>query len=92
MRYAYKNSFDRAFKKLTRTEQLSVESSLNTLIDFFERKTSQPVGLGLKPIGKNYWEIRSGLKIRILFQIEKDLATFYFVGNHDQLRRFMQEL
>lgn len=63
---------------------------MSTLIDFFERKIPQPTGLGLRPIGKKYWEIRSDIRIRILFSIEGDLVSFYFVGNHDQIRRFIR--
>jgi mRNA-degrading endonuclease RelE of RelBE toxin-antitoxin system len=90
MRYAFKNSFNRAFKKLTVDEQTAVQSSLSTLFDFLERRTTLPVGLGLKLVGKSYWEARSGLKIRILFELEGGLATFYFVGDHDQIRRFIR--
>ena len=90
MRYAYRKSFDRAFRKLTAAEQLQAESSLSRLFDFLERKSSLMSGLGLKPIGKNYWEIRAGIKIRILFEMEKDLITFYFAGNHDEIRKFIR--
>ncbi len=90
MRYAFKNSFDRAFKKLSHADQLLVDSSLSNLMGFFDRKMTQPIGLGLKRIGKNYWEIRAGLRIRVLFEMEEDRVTFYFVGNHDQIRRFVR--
>ncbi len=90
MQYVFKSSFDRALKKLPDTDKIKVSDALDSLFDFFDRKTNLPVGLGLKPIGKNYWEIRADLRMRILFELDRNLVTFYFVGNHDQIRQFIR--
>ena len=47
-------------------------------------------GIGLKRLRQNYWEIRKGLKTRILFQWEKDTVKFILAGNHDDVRRFLK--
>ncbi len=90
MQYGAKPSFDRSFKKLTKSEKIQAEQSINKLYDFFERRQQLPKGLGLKRLGSFYWEIRSGIDIRIIFSIEDNFVTFLFVGNHDQIAKFIR--
>lgn len=92
MRQAFKGSFDRAFKKLAPDLQSVTYQAISDLFDYFDGKIPLPNGLGLKHLGKSYWEIRVGLKTRIFFEIERDLVTFYFIGNHNQLKKFMRNL
>jgi len=50
-------------------------------------------GLGLlklHPAG--YWEARVGLSLRALFRLDKDEAIFVFLGNHDEVKRFLSSL
>jgi mRNA-degrading endonuclease RelE of RelBE toxin-antitoxin system len=90
MRYEYKPTFDRSLKKLSCANQEKVKSSLELLFDFFDKKIDLPKGLGFKRLGKDYWEIRAGLKIRIIFEIS-ERVVFCFVGDHDQIARFVSK-
>ena len=90
MRYAYKTSFDRSFKRLTPAEQYQTQQACDNLFIYLERKTPLLQGLGFKRIGLDYWEIRAGIKLRVLFEISHGCITFYFVGNHDQVHRFVR--
>ncbi len=51
-----------------------------------------PAGFGLTKLRTAVWEIRSGLDQRILFWRTKDEICFTFVGNHDEVRRFLKHL
>lgn len=91
MRYEFKPSFDRTFQKLPKERQKRIQKVLNALVNFFEtgRRTK---GLGLKQLRGNFWELRAGLKDRIIFQLELDKVSFLTVGNHDEIRRYLKQL
>ena len=89
MQYESKSSFDRVFKKLSPKDKEEVITAIETLIDVMERKTTPSQGLGMKRIGKNYWEVRVGLELRILCEVSDKLILF-FVGNHDEVKRFIR--
>lgn len=45
-------------------------------------------GLGIRKLGRNYFECRVGLDLRLLFRAEPGLLTFTFAGNHDEVKRY----
>ena len=92
MRQDFKSSFNRAFKKLPPDLQQLAYAAIDSLFKYFDGQTTLPNGLGLKHLAKSFWEIRVGLRTRIFFEIEHDLLTFYFIGNHDDIKRFMRNL
>ena len=47
-------------------------------------------GLGLKRLRGNFWEVRKGIKTRVLFRWEGDLVEFIFAGDHDDVKRFLK--
>jgi len=53
-------------------------------------KSTLSKGLGLKNLKKNYWEIRKGLKLRILFRWHADLVEFILAGTHDDIEKFLK--
>ncbi|MEW6189668.1 MAG: hypothetical protein AB1466_06170 [Actinomycetota bacterium] len=78
MRYEYKPSFDRTFKKLTKERQKRATKAISSLIDFFEGAQRRP-RLGLKQLRGNFWEIRVGIKDRIIFTFEDDTISFVII-------------
>ncbi|MFH1386982.1 MAG: hypothetical protein ABIH50_04900 [bacterium] len=91
MKYYFKPSFSRHFKKLSTNKQTEVLTAIEAL------KTVLPSGLplgglGLKQLNKNLWEIRSTLKDRIIFTYAGDTVTFINVGNHDDIRKYLKTL
>ena len=52
----------------------------------------RPFGIGLKSLKPGIWEARAGLADGILFRWRGDLVEFLFVGNHDEIRRFLKQL
>jgi hypothetical protein len=61
------------------------------LIDILSGEKSLFAGLGLKNLRKNYWEIRKGLKSRILFRRQDDLVEFILAGSHEDIKRFIKQ-
>ena len=85
----YLKSYDRSFRRLARPIQEKVILALDSLFKFLETR-QKPEGLGLKKVYKNYWEIRIDIKNRIIFQLEDDIITIAFVGDHDSVRMFLR--
>lgn len=89
MRYGTKSSFDRAFKSLSPAQQDAVEAAVLKLCDLCEGSSSAlPKGLGLKPMGRGYFEIRVGIHLRVIFRRD-DGITLYFAGDHNAVARFV---
>lgn len=89
MRYSFDTSFQRSLKRFDPLQQLE----LKRRIDLFIRAMAAhqlPAGFGLTQLRRALWEIRSGLPQRILFWRTKDEARFTFVGDHDEVRRFLK--
>ena len=91
MKFEASSSFDRAFSKLPQDRQERVEAAISALVDFFEKQQKTP-GLGLKHLRKSFWEIRAGLKDRVLFTFGGATVQFVMVGNHDEIRRALRVL
>lgn len=66
MQYEPLPSFERSLKKLPEDIKERVKETILTLMDFFEtgRKSH---GLGLRKLGRNIWEIRVDIRIRVIF-------------------------
>lgn len=91
MRYSFDTSFQRSLKRFDPLQQLE----LKRRIDFFIRAMvarQLPAGFGLTQLHRALWEIRSGLPQRILFWRTQDEIRFTFIGNHDEVRRFVKHL
>jgi hypothetical protein len=89
MRYEFKPSFDRSFKKLPPFRQEKVYQALDAFMKYLDKEAPLPSGLGLKNWREDYWEIRSSIKDRILFEFTDEIV-FLFVGNHDDIKKFMK--
>jgi hypothetical protein len=89
MQYEFKSSFDRRFKKLSPERQRKTYLAMDVLLKHIDGQAALPPRLGLKNWLGDYWEIRAGIKDRVLFEFT-DQITFLFVGNHDEIKRFMK--
>jgi hypothetical protein len=49
-------------------------------------------GLGVRKLTGNFFEIRAGLDIRLVFQNRPESFLFLMAGNHDEVQRFLREL
>jgi len=91
------NRFLREFDKLTAAEQQEVLRALEALIahlnpDIGHRGQPLPKGLGIRKLTRCHWEVRAGLSLRIVYDIEDGLLRLITVGNHNDVERFLRNL
>jgi len=41
---------------------------------------------------KNYFEMRVGLDLGLVFKVEPAAVSFAFAGTHDEVRRFLKQV
>lgn len=89
MKIDFLSRFDRAFKRINPKDQREIRSAIESFLENLP-KGHRPQGLGLRRLKGTVWEFRAGLKYRILFELKKDWVIFLFVGNHDEVKRFLK--
>lgn len=87
---AVSQHFQKQLKKLSRQDQHNVAAALKELLEHLARGT-MPAGLGFKKINGNKYEIRVGIRIRIVMKLEGETLVCHVVGNHDAVRRFLRD-
>ena len=92
MKVRYLNSFVRNFESLAGQDQARTIRTISDLLNFLEKKIRPSGGLGLKKLRKNIWDVRVGIKTRVLFTLNPDLIIFVFIGSHDEIRKYLKEL
>ena len=90
MRYEFKPSFERSIKTLSTPEIDEIKAACNGFLDLIDLQAKLPIGMGLKHLGDDFWEIRKGLKCRILFRWHKDAIEFILAGSHDSIKKFLR--
>jgi len=90
MKYEFKPSFDKSVKSLPPGIREEIKALRIGLIDILSGTRPISGGLGLKNLQKNYWEIRKGLRLRILFRWQDDLVEFIQAGTHDDIKNFLK--
>lgn len=89
MQFEFRSSFDRRFRKLSADRQHKARVAIESLLAYLDRAGPLRPGLGLKNFHDDYWEIRIDIHDRIIFELT-DRVTFWFVGDHDDVRRLMK--
>ncbi len=92
MRFEFKPSFDRSVKSLHGREKDEVKEIAMQTIDILSQDRIIHKGIGLKRLKGNYWEIRKGLKARILFRWESNLVEFILTGDHNDIKRYLKNI
>lgn len=92
MRVEFKPSFDRSIKGLPLKEKEDIQRVAAQFIDILSQDRHIHEGLGLKRLRGDFWEVRKGLRARILFRWDGDLVEFVLAGNHDDIRRFLKNV
>ena len=92
MRIALTERFQRDVRDLREEQRATLFEAMLAL----PRAMGSPhlhAGLGLRKVhSSGIWETRLGLGLRLVFTVEKDLATLVRVASHDEVRRFLRSL
>ena len=92
MRFEFKPSFDRSVKSFHGREKEQIKQVSVQAIDILSQDRVIQKGIGLKRLKGDFWEIRKGLKARILFRWEGDLVEFILAGDHNDIRRYLKNI
>ena len=92
MRFEFKPSFDRSVKEFHHEEKEEVKRVAIQVLDILSRDRIIHKGIGLKRLKGNFWEVRKGLKTRILFRWKGDLVEFILAGDHNDIKRFLKNV
>ncbi|MHB8093819.1 MAG: hypothetical protein ACYDH0_02655 [Candidatus Aminicenantales bacterium] len=90
MRYEFKPSFDRSIRPLSPEAKDQIKLTCLCFIDLLELKVRLPLGIGLKHLQNDFWEVRKGLQSRILFRWRNDHIEFIITGSHDEIKKFLK--
>lgn len=90
MKYEFKPSFDRSVKSLPPKTKQEIKELCIALIDILSGQLELSAGLGLKNLSKNFWKMRKGLKLRILFRWRADHVEFLLAGTHEEIKRYLK--
>ena len=92
MRISFAERFRRQCQSVGPRERAAI---LAVLLDLSAVMASpqQHGGAGLRKVhAAGIWEVRVGLSMRALFRLAPDEAIFQFLGNHDEVQRFLRTL
>lgn len=92
MRFEFKPSFERSIRQLPDKEKQEIKEVAIQLVDILSRDQHISKGIGLKRLRGDFWEARKGIKARVIFRWQGDLAEFVLAGNHDDMRRFLKNV
>lgn len=92
MRFEFKPCFERSVKSFSGKEKEEIKQAALQAIDILSSDKLLHKGLGLKRLKGNFWEIRKGIKARILFRWQGDLVEFILAGNHNDIKRFLKNI
>ena len=83
------------FRQMVRAQPKPVRIEIGRAIDRLQSALGHPhqhAGLGIRKLVKNYFEMRVGLDVRLVFQVQSDSITFALAGSHDEVRRYLKQL
>jgi mRNA-degrading endonuclease YafQ of YafQ-DinJ toxin-antitoxin module len=83
------------FRTVVRAYPKPMRIEIGKAIDALQDSLGHPhrhADLGIRKLVRNYFEMRVGLDLRLIFKIESDGITFTFAGTHDAVQRFLKSL
>jgi len=83
--------FCREFEKLSTVDQARIRDALKKIVSVFG-EPHRHAGLGLRKLGRDVYEVRVGLELRILMTRHKAVLLLRTIGNHDEISRFLRDL
>ena len=89
MEYRTSRGFEKIIRRLHPNERMEVQRNVDALVRAFETH-SVPIGAGLKKLGGSLWEFRISLALRVLFEWNRQVVTFLFIGNHNEVQQFLR--
>jgi len=92
MKFEFKPSFEDSLKFLPNKDKEDIKQTAIKIIDILSQDKFIHKGIGLKRLKGDYWEVRRGLKTRIILRWGKGLVEFILAGSHDDIRRYLKRI
>jgi mRNA-degrading endonuclease YafQ of YafQ-DinJ toxin-antitoxin module len=89
MRIETAKSFVRSLRRRTDDELKSVATAMRSAAEMFGRPHLH-TGIDIRRLGRNHFECRVGIDLRLVFRSERDALVFVLAGNHDEVRAFLK--
>jgi hypothetical protein len=84
-----------SFRKCVRAYPKEARRKIGAALRDLERDFGHPHahrGLGVRKLTRNFFEIRAGLGIRLVFKNCPESFLFLMAGNHDEVQKFLRGL
>ena len=84
-----------SFRARVRAYPRETRGKIGLALQHLERDFGQPhrhQSLGIRKLTGNFFEIRAGLDIRLVFQNRVECLLFVMAGNHDEVQKFLRGL
>ena len=82
-------AFERSLRKYSDAEIESIRGSIGHLPDAFGNP-HRHAGVGIRKLRKNVYEVRAGLKIRVLFAVDESDLVLLLAGSHDDIAKWIK--
>jgi hypothetical protein len=85
----------KSFRSCVRAYPKETRRKIGAALENLERSFGHPhahKGLGIRKLTGNYFEIRAGLDVRLVFQNRAESLLFLMAGNHDEVQKFLRGL
>ncbi len=89
MRIETAKSFARSLQRRTDDELKSVASAMQAAAASFGRPHLH-AGIDIRRLGRNHFECRVGIDLRLVFRSERDALVFVLAGNHDEVQTYLK--
>ena len=83
------------FRQIVRAYPKPLRVEIGKAIDRLQESLGHPhqhAGLGIRKLVKNYFEMRVGLELRLVFKVERNSVTFAVAGTHNEIRKFLKRV
>lgn len=78
-----------AIRQLPTPERREIGGAIAATQEAFGSPHAQ-LGVGVRKLKGRWYEMRAGLDRRLIFREGEDCLSFEFMGNHDDVRRFLK--
>jgi hypothetical protein len=89
LQFAFARSFEKSLKGLSPQEKVAIQAQVDSFMLAMDVGRI-PSGFGLKKLGRDLWEMRADLAVRVLFKWQRNSVSFLFIGNHNEVRKYLK--
>jgi mRNA-degrading endonuclease YafQ of YafQ-DinJ toxin-antitoxin module len=89
MRIETTKSLLRSLRRRTDDELKAVANVMQSAAATFGRPHLH-TGIDIRRLGKNHFECRVGLDLRLVFKSERDALVFVLAGDHNEVRAYLK--